>query len=511
MGAGHVDGIELVCTVVNQGKTRYASYTGGLFNHPRVSVICDDGRSFLHGTSRLYDVIQIHSNHTVSSIANGSGGADPVYLQTVEAYQEFFRHLSPNGILQINYFVYPRMITTAAKAWAALYPNDDFRAHLVITDGLGPTEPTFLVKRSPWTTDEIGQIRRFLGPEIPDSITYRLLYALGQPEAATVPADLFQVPLPREVAARVPYFIDPPTDDQPFFRDFHKNGRKLQADSAGYVPPSAAALINSTLQGRFPMERIHLYLLGGMSLVMSAIALLIPAFGPAGRTIATRTAAPALLYFGALGAGFIIVELALLYKFVLIVGHPIYAMATVLFTLLVGAGIGSAVLGRLSQRARPGWVVLLAAALIVAAVPLAFPMIRDAVLGSSQVVRILVVALAVLPVGFVLGMPFPLGISLLSERRPALIPWAWGVNAIMTVVGSLAAVLIALRFGFSASLVSAAALYLLAGGCYQWLARTAPAREPSAESELLVQLDKAGAVERADVGLGSSGNVAANR
>ncbi len=142
---------------------------------------CDEGRSFLRHTGALYDVIQIHSNHTTSSIANGSGGTNPIYLQTVEAYKDYISHLSPDGILQINYFVIPRMITTAALAWHELFPGDDVRRHVVVTTGYG-VMPTLLFKRSAWKHEEIGEIRRFLSPNFgsDSSRTYRLIYAAGE-------------------------------------------------------------------------------------------------------------------------------------------------------------------------------------------------------------------------------------------------------------------------------------------------------------------------------------------
>ena len=103
-----VDGIELVGTVVRLGKHQFSNFIGGIFNDPRVHNQVGEGRQWLRTSSRKYDIIQIHSNHTTSFINSGIGAVSPVYLQTAEAYREYFSHLKDNGILHINHHAYPR-------------------------------------------------------------------------------------------------------------------------------------------------------------------------------------------------------------------------------------------------------------------------------------------------------------------------------------------------------------------------------------------------------------------
>src|SRR5262249_15584472 len=89
-GAGYVDAVELVPTVVELATGRYSAYIGNIFQNPKVHVHAAEGRSFLRSTQRKYDIIQMYSNHTNSSFSHGSGAMDPVYLQTAEAYEEYF-------------------------------------------------------------------------------------------------------------------------------------------------------------------------------------------------------------------------------------------------------------------------------------------------------------------------------------------------------------------------------------------------------------------------------------
>ena len=477
-GAAKVDAVEMVCGVIHAAKGPYAKFIGDLYTDPRVNGVCDEGRSFLRHTDQRYDVIQIHSNHTTSSVAQGAGAVEPIYLQTVEAYREYLSHLTDDGILQINYYMYPRMITTAAQAWHELFPDRSFRDHLVV-EGSGWAEfimPTFVVKRSRWTRDEIAAIRHFASKDFADTPRrdYGILYAPGEPEAANVPDEFFQIPLSRALQDRVPYLVFPPTDSQPFFRDLRKHLRPLEPDARGYVPASAAAFINASLLGFIPRDRIHLYLLGGLSIVMAGVFLLSPLLRMHRRGLRGAVVLPAMLYFGSLGAGFIIIEVVLISKFVVLIGFPIYSMATVLFTVLVSAGVGSGASAWLSGRRvdRTVWVFP-ALALLVGALVLCFPYARDLALGLGQGARIALAALLVVPLGVCLGMPFPLGIAALQSAEPWLIPWAWGVNAFMTVVGSLIAAVASIRLGFDYTLLLAAGIYLISMPALSRLLRAA--------------------------------------
>ncbi len=478
-GARHVDAVEMVCTVIDAGKGPYAEFIGHLFTDPRVNVWCDEGRSFLRHSTDKYDIIQLHSNHTIASLANGSGGLTPVHLHTVEAYKEYFARLTRDGILQVNYFVYPRLITTAAKAWSELFPAEDFKRHVLITSGL-PTMSTFLVKRSEWTPDEIAGVRRFLSPEFPDGRTYRIIYAPAEPESINVPNEFFAVPLNPKFEAALPYKVFPPTDDRPFFRDLRKDARWMEPDKEGYVPAETASFMNASLSRTFgAKENLHLYVLGGISVVFALVMIAVPLLLFQRKGLGRPETAPALIYFACLGAGFIIVELVLMMKFVLLIGFPIYAMAAVLFTLLASAGVGSYLSERLSRSwGRRTILIIPAFGLIAVLLIIAFPSLRDLTLGMDRPSRILLVMASIIPIGIPLGMPFPLGIQALHSRAPNLIPWAWGVNGFMTIVGSLLAVILSMKIGFDATLLVAVGIYVVALLSFLMLSRGRRSSEP---------------------------------
>ena len=168
--------------------------------------------------------------------------------------------------------------------------------------------------------------------------------------------------------------------------------------------------------------------------------------GPLGATLG---------YFALLGLGYLCVEIPLLQRFILFLGHPAYAMATVLFALLLFSGLGS-----LLSRRVPLWLVLILLPLLIVAYALGLPVLFEATLAASLWSRLVVAVVALAPPGLLMGMPFPKGLALLERRAPALIAWAWGVNGAISVVASILAALLALSFGFFAVLALGALCYV---------------------------------------------------
>jgi MFS family permease len=191
---------------------------------------------------------------------------------------------------------------------------------------------------------------------------------------------------------------------------------------------------------------------------------------------ARRCRLPFLLYFACLGAGFIVIEVVLIQKCVLFLGHPAYALTVVLFALLLWSSLGSLASGRFPDAAlvrRLRWVILGIIALVVLAVLLLSPLFY-ALVHLAAPWRILITIGALAPLGLALGMPMPTGIRLLHERAPELIPWAWGVNGAASVLGSVGAVALAMVAGFDHALLVGAGLYL-AGLGFVLRAGTVPA------------------------------------
>jgi hypothetical protein len=204
------------------------------------------------------------------------------------------------------------------------------------------------------------------------------------------------------------------------------------------------------------------------------------------RVAGTPGRVPFLLYFAMLGTGFIVVEVVLIQKCVLFLGHPAYALSVVLFAILLWSALGSLLAGRFANAALPGTLtrILLATAGLVVLVVLGLSPLFHALVHLASPWRVLVTVLALAPLGLALGMPMPTGIRLLAARAPALVPWAWGVNGAASVLGSVGAVALAMLWGFDLTLLLAAGLYLAAvvfAG--RGLAASGPARQATAGPE----------------------------
>jgi hypothetical protein len=198
-----------------------------------------------------------------------------------------------------------------------------------------------------------------------------------------------------------------------------------------------------------------------MLLIISVFAVLVFLILPLALHHHTGTHASAslagLLYFVAIGLGYILVEISLIQRFVLFLGHPTYALTVVVFLLLLSSGAGSVAARKwISSTGNLRQALALITALICLNL-LLLPRVLSAAVGYSFFVKLLISGAVLVPLGFVMGMPFPSGLRLVPT-----VEWAWALNAAASVLGSVAAMVIAIHFGLTATLACAAAAYVLA-------------------------------------------------
>jgi spermidine synthase len=477
-GASAVDAVEMVGTVIDLGKGPYADYTGRLFLDPRVHMVEGEGRSFLRSSHHRYDIIQIFSNHTSSSVGAGSGAMSPSYLQTAEAYREYFQHLNPDGILHVNHHVYPRLITTAALAWKQL-GRDDFRRHVVVFEKPKGWDslPTTLIKMSPWSAEEVAE----LVAEARLSAQPQVLVENPLDPAASFLSDAFYSgDFPDELAARIPYRVKPATDDRPYFNFLRKTFAHVAPDPQRFVDHAVSRILNARMRKFVPMDVIHLIVTAIVSLSFAFLFLFVPLrFSRVGRLRWPGKAA-SLLYFSCLGSGFIIIELVFIQIFMKLIGFPIYAVSTVLLTLLVAAGIGSLASHWLGIGVDRRWTWPFAGVGIVGVtLALAYPSLFQIFLAWPVLGRVVVAFCLIFPLGFFLGMPFPLGILSIEGMPRGAVAWAWAMNGLFTLIGGLASVLLSIFLGFQATLLLGLAIYALAFATFRFLRSHAGAAEAS--------------------------------
>jgi hypothetical protein len=451
-GAAHVDGVEINPIIANDVmRGRFKEFSGGIYTNARVRIAVDDGRSFVRRTPDRYDVIQASLVDTWAATAAGAYTLTENTLYTVEAFNDYLDHLSDTGVLSITRWVYDglRLVSLAqaaceARGWSAA------DRLVIVRQG---RVATFLLKKSPFTSGEIAQLR-----DLSRRMEFDVLYT---PDGAPVQdedvdgtpagdyARLIRTNDRNQFYAAYRQDIRPTTDDRPFF--FHTT--KLENQFS--VAFGRTMLFGNGLSAL-------LTLLG-----ISAALVLLFVIGPlalAGR----RTEHPHgwfawLIYFGALGAGFMLIEVSVLQRFVLLLGHPVYSLTVTLFSLLLGTGLGAAWSRRFDDRSlrRAGLVgVATVATIAVVVILIATPVVSWAI-PLPRSTRMLIAVALLVPMGVALGVPMPTGLRLLNARAPQMVAWAWGMNGAMSVLGATLAIFIAMNWGFQITLLTASATYLV--------------------------------------------------
>ncbi|MQA30376.1 MAG: hypothetical protein GEU82_11135 [Luteitalea sp.] len=456
-GASRVDGVEINPIIADDVmRDRFSEYSGRIYDHPRVHVTVDDGRSFVRRTPERYDVIQASLVDTWAATAAGAYTLTENTLYTVEAFNDYLDHLTDGGVLTITRWVFDglRLVSLAQAACEAR--GWDARSRLAVVQH--ERVASFLLKKTPFTGAEIATLR-----ETADRLGFKVLYAPGDEPAArssdeptaenggelAVADDYAKLITTTDRASfyqGYPQDIRPTTDDRPFF--FHTT--KL-GDQFG------VAFGRSMLFGNGLSALLTLMGISGALVVLFVLGPLVAAGGRAARGWLAW-----LFYFGALGAGFMLIEVAILQRFVLLLGHPVYSLTVTLFSLLLGTGLGAA-LSRTIPDARVIRTTALTLAAIVALGALCLTMVSPLIswaIPFSRAARIALAIVTIVPLGMVLGIPMPAGIRLLRQRAPEMVTWAWGMNGALSVVGATLAIFIAMNWGFQVTLLASAAVYL---------------------------------------------------
>jgi hypothetical protein len=450
-GARRVDGVEINPIIARDVMAdRFRDYSGSIYANPKVAIHVDDGRSFVRRSQERYDVIQASLVDTWAATAAGAYTLTENSLYTTEAFGEYVDHLSDGGVLTITRWVFDglRLITLAQEALQARGLDPAQHLAIVQLDRVA----TFLLKKTPFTPADTERLTK-----LADDMGFTVLYAPGA--AVTAQSDYRDLILAEDrdaFIARYRLDIAATTDDRPFF--FHTTRLRDQFD----VAFGRSMLFGNGLSA--------LLTLMGISAILVVLFILLPLLiGPSTALTAGGRPAPGwgrwLVYFGALGAGFMLLEVALLQRFVLLLGHPVYSLTVTLFSLLLGTGFGSLLSRRVpAAQVRTRAITALVTAVGVALLTtIALPWMIDVAMPWPLWSRVGVAAAILVPTGVLLGIPLPSGMRLLAARRPEIIPWGWGMNGAFSVVGATLAVFVAMNWGFSATLSIAALVYAIAG------------------------------------------------
>lgn len=468
-GVPEIDALELNPQVLDLVAGDYANFTGGIYGRPEVDVHLGEARSFVERTDERYDLIQIPLLYSFGAAAAGTQSLHESYTYTVEAMQDYLRRLEPGGLLSIT-------------LWLKLPPRDTLKLFATAVEALkeaGVRTPgnrlalirswktsTLLVKNGAFDETEIEALKEFA-----EGRSFDLAWYPGIAAEEVNRYNLLERPYAFEAATALlgpkadaymrsyKFAIEPATDDQPYFYDFFR--WRFLPELIRLRTQGAAAMLD--------MGYLILFATLVQAAVLSVLLILAPLAIRRRRFGSTAPKLRASAYFLAIGLAFLFIEIAYIQRFILFLGHPLYAVAVVLAGFLVFAGIGSALVpsldralaGRAGTR-RPS--LLEFAVLGIAAVAVlylfALPPLFDALIALPDPAKIGISLLLIAPLACFMGMPFPLGIARTAEIDADLVPWAWGINGCASVISAILATLLAIHIGFTAVVLIAVALYL---------------------------------------------------
>ncbi len=471
-GAKKVTGVEINPIIANDiMRGKYAEFSGGLYKDPRVTIVVDEGRSFVSRTDQKFDMIQASLVDTWAATAAGAFALTENTLYTIEAFRDYYDHLTDRGVVTMTRFYAvdygdfsesPRLVILAAGALQQMgVPAAKVRSHMYFA--ISHTEPqgTLLVKKTPFTPDEIARLDATV-----KAAGFSTLFS-----PTTDGSTLFERYIDQgawsDLVVNAKSELRPPTDDKPFFFFFTKFGDLF--DLKGKQIYDAGLWVVVSL---------------GSVLALGLLFIVLPlvlAFAR-GRTAAKGESRKAqvvtLSYFGLVGFAFMAIEIALMQRFTLFLGHPTFSLLVILFVLLLSTALGS----RLSERypvESLGKVMLIAGvALGILAAVYGFVLgdVLRALIGLPRPARIILTGVLAAPCGLLMGAMIPSVVRVLGRANSVLVPWGWGVNGATSVIGTSVATIIAMYVGFTATFLVGAITYAGAGAIGSRIVRLYPAK-----------------------------------
>jgi hypothetical protein len=445
-GSKDVTSVEINPIIYETVKS-YGDRAGNVYSHEYVRSYVDEGRSFITRSSENYDIIYVPFVDTWASVSSGGLSVSENFLYTLEGFQQYYDHLTDRGkIVTVRWLIdAPRFISTYAKLLEQNgIPQDQLHRHLIMVTSdsytQDPSVTMVIFSKSPFTDEEI----RFLSQSF-SQYDYKPILIPGQimrePYSALLTGQINLDQFYNMFETKV----YPVTDDNPYFLSFEK------------PLPSAVEIL--------------LY----ASIGIVAIFLLVPFAwirrrgGGGEKEGSIRKGelkiATVIPYFAALGMGFILIELALLQKLILLMGNPTMTFALLLFTLLISSGLGSLISSRIAKNNMKNLVFVIGgiAALGILYVLFLPPIIYSTIAESMEVKAAVSIAILA-PIGFLMGMPLPTGMRLLKVHRPDYIPWMWAINGAFSVLGAVLAIALGIMYGSSLAMILGILIYLIALG-----------------------------------------------
>ena len=460
-----VTGVEINEGIIDLVNRRFGDFTGHLDRDPRVRFVNDEARSYLARLQDRSDIIQISLIDTWAATASGAFVLTENSLYTVEAWRIFLEHLAPRGILSVSRWYYAdrpgevyRLATLASATLMQMgvtRPGDHYAivrakpaAALNAPDGVG----TMLLSRDPLSPHDL-DVLESVASTMQFEIVQSPRFSADDTFAAIASGDRL-----KDAVAKHALNISPPTDDTPFF--FHMLRLRDVFNTARWHDQGIVRF-NMTAVGVLGVLMLTVAVLTTACIVVPLLLSRSLAPGSANRA----GLAPHMVFFAAIGFGFMLVEISQVQRLTIFLGHPVYSLSVVLFSLLLSSGLGSLSTTSLTaDERRASMVRLVGLVAVLTGFGALTPIVIHQFEAASTPARIAISVAILFPIGFFMGMAFPIGMRRALAEAPSIAPWLWGVNGAASVCASVLVVVIALGAGISAAFWAGSACYLVALG-----------------------------------------------
>ncbi|KAJ53543.1 SAM-dependent methyltransferase [Clostridium tetanomorphum] len=432
-GNKRIDAVEINPSTI-EAVENFKEFSGNIYNFPGVNLYNQDGRYFIENSKEKYDNIYLSMVMT-NSVENTMYSLSEYYIFTEEALNQYFNHLSEDG--KLSFMVHNskdlmKVVNTGIKVLINKGVQEkDVTNYFVIVDGITKEQknvhrkqvvmPLVIFKNKPFTQENINSILNTAKMQN----RYMLHYSRNEMEPYKFLGTGEMTY--NQIIDSISFNSKPITDNSPFF---YNNSKSI------------------------PIEMTFIIILISIVILVIKDKFL--------NKIEYRKAAT---YFAALGMAYMLIEIPLIQKMILYFGSSSIAFSFVVFSLLISSGVGSLVSGsKIVEKFTfklPYYI--LAAGIMIVANQLGSSSILNLTRDWQITYKFLVIFFNVFPMGFLMGMAFPSGIKKLGsfKNNESVILLMIGVNGVFSVLGSILAVVISMKFGFNVTIYAGAVVYIM--------------------------------------------------
>ncbi len=455
-----IDVLEVDSNVISLMKNQFSQYSGQIYNRENVRVLNQEARSFIKQTQKKYDLIELSMIDAYNTAASGVYALNESYLYTVESIKEMIEHINETGLLAISRWVVTpardnlkifNMAITALQDMGIVDPGK----HILAIRSLQTL--TLLISRTPIPDEMIHRTKRFTSKRLFDLVYYPGIKDKELNRFIRLQAPIYHNAIQKLLSLDSGTFgkfsdfdIRAATDNRPYFYNFFK--------------PSAVKYIKTYGPSQFPVTEwgyLILVIILLPVLIFSFVLIVLPLMIT--RQKITRMKKNIFAYFSLIAFGFFFIEMPIIQKMILFLGHPSFSLSVTIAGLLVFSGIGALFSEWVFPENRR---IFLSTSLIIAITGMYLMWLNDifSFFISFPIEQKIVLALIIIaPLGFFMGFPFPCALALLRDTDPFSVPWAWGINGFFSVISILLATILAIIYGFNTVILIALICYAFAG------------------------------------------------